>query len=439
MPSTAKLRKSSASLPETETSTSKPLPDLAHFKEGLLEQVRIAGGVKAFLQGQDFIKTLIKSAAEVLLEAEMEAHIGYEKHAKNKKGENHNARNGTTEKTVRGDFGEIQIATPRDRDGSFSPQLIAKRQTEMGHFSEKIISLYGRGMTTREIEQHLYEIYGIDISPQFISHATACLQEEINEWQSRPLEPLYPILYVDGLRVSVKSGNNQGPILKKCVYVVLGVSLTGCQEVLGFWIEENEGAKFWLKVLNDLKSRGLKDIIVACGDGLKGLPEAFAAVYPKADVQLCVVHQIRNACKFVSYKDRKKFCADMRPIYTAPTLESAEFALSQFEQTWQTKYPMSIASWKNNWEKLTTFFSYPVELRKLIYTTNAIESLNAQLRKNIKNRKVFPNDDSLVKLLFLNVKNFTNRWTRKHGWDMVLNQLSILFPERLSGEVLNNL
>jgi transposase-like protein len=397
--------------------------------------VKAAGGTKEFLKGGDFIQNLIKSAFQSLLNVEMDEHLGYERHVRS---EGTNARNGKKSKTIRGDFGEVEIETPRDRDGSFDPQIIKKRQTSVGNFSDKIVSLYARGMSTREIEEHLREMYGIEVSAQFISRATDRMQAEVIEWQNRPLDPVYPVVYVDGLHVSVRSGNNAGSVVKKCVYVVLGVSCSGRQEVLGLWIEESEGARFWLKVFNDLKARAVQDIFILCGDGLKGLPDAVESVFPKTDVQLCVVHQIRNATRFVSYKDRKEFCADMRPIYTAPTLDGAELALLEFEEKWGRRYPMSIASWKNNWVRLTTFFKYPVELRKIVYTTNTIESLNAQMRKNTSNRKVFPNDDAVIKILFLNVRNFTNRWTKRQGWDMVMNQLSVIFGERLSPEIVGN-
>lgn len=409
--------------------------DAKAFESVLKAQVKAAGGTKEFLKGGDFIQNLVKSAFQSLLNVEMDEHLGYERYDRS---EGTNARNGKKSKTIRGDFGEVEIETPRDRDGSFDPQIIKKRQTSIGNFSDKIVSLYARGMSTREIEEHLREMYGIEVSAQFISRATDRMQGEVIEWQNRPLDPVYPVVYVDGLHVSVRSGNNAGSVVKKCVYVVLGVSCSGRQEVLGLWIEESEGARFWLKVFNDLKARDVQDIFILCGDGLKGLPDAVESVFPKTDVQLCVVHQIRNATRFVSYKDRKEFCADMRPIYTAPTLDGAELALLEFEEKWGGRYPMSIASWKNNWVRLTTFFKYPVELRKLIYTTNTIESLNAQMRKNTSNRKVFPNDDAVIKILFLNVRNFTNRWTKRQGWDMVMNQLSVIFGERLSPEIVGN-
>ncbi|MEW5959550.1 MAG: IS256 family transposase [Chloroflexota bacterium] len=400
------------------------------FKKHLREQVRAAGGTKAFLAGQDFLKNLVKMGTEALLQLEMEEHLGYAKHDPEGQGSG-NSRNGLSAKTIRGDFGEVEIQTPRDRNASFEPQLVKKRQTNVDNFSEKVVSLYARGMSTREIEDHLRQMYQVDISPQFISRATEKMQSEVTEWQNRPLERVYPVVYVDGLRVPVRSAEN-GPVLKKCVYIVLGVGCAGRQEVLGLWVEETEGARFWLRVFNDLKARGVADILILCGDGLKGLPEAVANVYPQADVQLCVVHQIRNATKFVSFKDRKPFCRDMRPIYTAPTVEAAEAALREFAAKWEVRYPMSIASWKNNWELLTAFFKYPVELRKIVYTTNAIENLNAQLRKNTANRKVFPNDDAVIKLLYLNIVNFSNRWTKRQGWDIVMNQLAVIFGERLA-------
>ena len=402
--------------------------DAKAFTEGLKAQIKAAGGTAAFYKQNDIIKQLTQATFQAMLDTEMEEHLGYGVNDREaKKGSN--SRNGKGSKKIRGDFGELEIETPRDREGTFEPQLIKKRQTSVGDFTDKIVSLYARGMTTREIEDHLREMYGIEVSPQFVSRATERMQGEITEWQNRLLDSVYPVVYVDGLRVSVRSGNT---IVKKCVYIVLGISCAGKQEVLGLWIEENEGAKFWLKVFNDLKARSLEDIMILCGDGLKGLPEAVESVYPKTDVQLCVVHQIRNATKFVPYQDRKKFCADMRPIYTSPTIDAAELALLELEEKWGKKYPMSIASWKANWVLFTAFYKYPVEMRKTIYTTNAIEGLNAQLRKNTSNRKVFPNDESVIKILFLNIENFTKKWTKRQGWDTLMNQLSIMFPERLT-------
>jgi len=406
------------------------LQDAEALKKLLMAQVRASGGSQA-LDAKALVQNLVKQTFEALLEVEMEEHLGYIRYASEGR-RSGNSRNGSTAKTIRGDFGEIEIGTPRDRNGDFEPKIIGKRQTSVGNFTDIVVSLYARGMSTREIEEHVKQLYGIDISPQFVSRATEQVQQQITDWQSRPLERVYPVVFVDGLRVAVRTDKG---ILKKCVYTVLGVGIGGRQEVLGLWIEETEGARFWLKVFNDVKARGVQDILVLCGDGLTGLPDAVRTVYPLTDVQLCVVHQVRNATKFVSYKDRKPFCAAMRPIYTAPTIEAAELALDRFEQSWGARYPMSVASWRNHWDGLTAFFKYPVDFRRLIYTTNAIESLHSQMRKNIATRKVFPNDDAVIKILFLNIRNFSNRWSRRQGWDIVMNQLAVLFGDRLKPEV----
>lgn len=407
--------------------------DSEGFQKALLAEVKKAGGTENFYKqaggAASLAQSIMKPFYQALLDAEMAEHLGYEKDEPGGKGAG-NSRNGRGSKKIRGDFGEVEISTPRDRNGSFDPKIVKKREASVGNFTEKIISMYSRGMTTREVEEHLQEIYGIEVSPQFISRATQTVEQEITEWQNRQLDSVYPVVYVDGLRVPIRDASKG--VISKCVYIVLGISVSGRQEVLGLWIEDTEGARFWLKVFNDLKARKVEDIIILCGDGLKGLPEAVQAVYPKTDVQLCVVHQIRTATKFVAFKDRRKFCNDMRPIYTAPTIESAELALENFAATWESSYPMSVASWRKNWTLLTAFLKYPVELRKTIYTTNAIESLNAQLRKNTANRKVFPTEDSVIKILFLNLRNFTNKWNKRHGWDIVMNQLSILFPDRLN-------
>lgn len=417
------------------TEETPPVIDPKELLKSLRGEIKAAGGTKAYIEGAGgrdaLVRNFMKPFLEILLETEMEEHLGYEKHSPEEK-KISNRRNGRGSKTVRGDFGEVELDTPRDREATFEPQIIEKRQSSFGSFTDKVISLYARGMSTREIEEHLKEIYGIDVSPQFISRATERLSEEFIEWHNRPLERLYAVVYVDGLRVAVKSGDNKGPVTKKCVYVVLGIAIDGKQDVLGLWIQETEGARFWLKVLNDLKARGTEDILILCGDGLTGLPEAVSSVYPLTDIQQCVVHHIRNVTRFVAWKDRREFCADMRPIYTAPTIEAAELALEHFAQKWSSKYPNSVESWRRHWDKLTAFYKYPVEMRRFIYTTNSIESLNAQLRKNISNRKVFPNDDSLLRLLFINLRNFSRRWTKRHGWDIVMNQLSLMFAQRIN-------
>jgi transposase-like protein len=409
-----------------EAAVSSRVEDAKNFKKVLMDQVRAGGGTKT-IDTKRLFQTLVKDTLEAFLELEMEEHLGYAKHDPEGRGSG-NSRNGAMPKTVRGDFGEIEIETPRDRNSSFEPKAVAKRQTSVGNFSEAIVSLYARGMTTREIEQHVQEIYGVEVSPQFVSRVTEQLQQQITEWQSRPLERVYPIVFVDGLRVAIRTEKG---VLKKCVYTVLGVSIAGRQEVLGLWIEETEGARFWLRVFNDLKARGVQDVLILCGDGLTGLANAVESAFPQTDVQLCVVHHIRNVTKFVSWKDRKPLCAAMRPIYSAPTVEAAELALGQFEQSWGARYPMSVSAWRTHWDGLTTFLKYPVELRRMIYTTNAIESLHSQMRKNISSRKAFPTDESVIKILFLNIRNFTNRWTKRQGWDIVMNQLMVIFGDRL--------
>ena len=404
--------------------------DAKQLQQQIYQHIRSKGGTAA-VGGEAFLQQIVRTTMQALLDAEMTEHLGYDKHHPGPESSG-NSRNGYGSKKLRGDFGEVVIQTPRDRDASFQPQVVGKRQTSVGNFSGKIVSLYARGLTTREIQQHLEEIYGIDVSPEFISRITMRIQDELLAWQNRPLQELYPIIYVDGMFISVRDGEGSGKVLKKCLYTVLGVDASGQQDVLGLWIAESEGARFWLKVLNDLKSRGARDVIILCGDGLPGLPDAAQAVFPKADVQLCVVHQIRSATRFVSWKHRKRFCADMRQIYTAPTLQAATAALEELDQTWGAQYPMSIASWRNHWENLTTFFRYPPELRGLIYTTNSIENLHGVLRKNTRSRRVFPSDDSAIRLHYLNVKNTMKRWKKRNGWDTVINQLAIMFPERIN-------
>ena len=415
---------------QQELTVANLLGDGEEFKKQLMDKLRNRGGTAA-VDSKKFFQVLVQQTLEALLELEMEEHLGYAKNDAIGRG-TANSRNGHGAKTVRGDFGEVRIEPPRDRNGTFEPKIVPKRQTSVGNFTDLIISLYARGMTTREIEEHIREIYGTEISPQFVSRATEQVQQQITDWQSRPLERVYPIVFVDGLRVAVRSDKG---VVNKCVYKVLGVAVSGRQEVLGLWIEETEGARFWLKVLNDLKARGVRDILILCGDGLAGLPEAATSVYPFVDVQLCVVHHIRNCTRFVSYKDRKSFCAAMRPIYTAPTLEAAQLALDHFDAMWSPRYPMAAVSWRKNWDRLTAFFKYPVELRRIVYTTNAIESLHSQMRKNISSRKVFPNDDSVIKILFLNIRNFSNRWSRRQSWDIVMNQLAVMFEDRLKPEL----
>ncbi len=422
-----KQKRQSKKQPEGSTPESSFKPDV--YQEVLEEYIREQGGASA-VGGPAFVKKLMGRTFQALLNAEMEEHLGYAKGDRSAKATD-NARNGSTPKTVRSDFGPLEISTPRDREGSFEPKAVAKRERSVEGFAEKIVSLYTRGLTTREIGEHLKEIYGVEASPAFISRATEKVLEEVVAWQNRTLDRVYPVLYMDGLRISVRQDHR---ILKKVIYIALGVTITGHQEVLGLWIAENEGAAFWVNVLSELKARGVEDILIACVDGLKGLPEAIETAFPQADVQLCVVHQIRNSTKFISYKDRRPFCKDLKNVYGAPTADAARQALDELADTWESKYPSSVKSWKANWERLTTFFRYPPELRRIIYTTNSIESLNSQLRKNTSNRKVFPSDEAAFKLLYLNIRNLTKKWSHRKGWDMVMNQLTMLFPDRLPME-----
>ena len=406
--------------------------DVATFQDELGKRLQAIVQTQSGVgDGHDFVKKLTQEVYNAMLEAEMKEHLGYGWHEPEGRGSG-NSRNGKLSKKVIADVGELAIETPRDRNGTFEPKIIGKRQTKLNHFSGKIISLYARGLTTREIEEHLQEIYGIDVSESFISRVTDEVKERVTEWQNRPLESLYSVIYFDGIRFNVRE---DGRVKNKVVYVCYGLSVSGQPDVLGLWISENEGAGFWLGICNELKSRGVRDILIACVDGLSGLPEAIESVFPQVDVQLCVVHQIRAVCKYINWKDRKDFCQDMKAIYGAPTLEAADLALEQLDEKWGKKYPAAIKSWRQNWVRLTAFFKYPIELRVLIYTTNAIENLNSVLRKNTRNRKVFPSDDALMKILYLNIFNITTKWTVKQNWGIIFNQLSMLYDQRIGNIV----
>jgi len=374
------------------------------------------------------LKELTKALLERALEAELTDHLGHEKHAPvTTKGGN--ARNGKSAKTIKGEFGRLPIEVPRDRDSSFEPIIIPKGQTRFAGFDDKIISLYARGMTTREIQGHLEEIYGVEVSPTLISSVTDAVAEEVKIWQNRPLDALYPIVYMDAVRVKVR---DNGHISNKAVYLALGVTMDGIKEVLGMWVAENEGAKFWLQVVTELKNRGVEDIFIACVDGLKGFPEAIEAVFPRTQIQLCLVHMVRHSLKYVSWKQRKEVAADLKMIYQSATAEQAEMNLTAFEAKWDESHPSIGQSWRRNWERITPFFAYPTEIRKVIYTTNAIESLNMSLRKVTKNRGSFPNDAAMFKLLYLALNNIAKKWTLPiRDWKAALNRFSILFEDRM--------
>ena len=373
------------------------------------------------------LKQLTKAVLERALEAEMTEHLGYEKHdpAGQHQG---NPRNGKSRKTLKGDFGELELETPRDRPATFAPKIVGKRQTRWTGFDDKIISMYARGMTTREIQGHLEEIYGIEVSPMLISNATEAVIEEVKQWQNRPLEQLYPIVYLDALMVKVR---DEGHIQNKAIYVVLGVNLEGQKEVLGLWVAQTEGAKFWLQVLTELKNRGVQDIFIACVDGLKGFPEAIESVYPQTEVQLCIVHLVRASLNYVPWKLRKSAAADLQSIYRATTVAEAERQLAELEAKWKA-YPSVSQVWRRNWPRITPFFNYPPDIRRAIYTTNCVESLNRSLRKIIKIRGGFPNEEAALKLLFLALRQAAKKWTMPiYHWREALNHFTILWPDRM--------
>ena len=374
------------------------------------------------------LKQLTKALVERALQAEMAEHLG---HGKNESVTNtsRNTRNGTSSKTLKGEFGELPIEIPRDRHGSFEPQLIPKHQTRWNGFDDKILSLYARGMTVREIQSHLEEMYGTEVSPSLISSVTDAVIEEVKAWQSRPLDTLYPIDYMDCIHVKVR---DSGAVRTKAVYLALGINLAGEKELLGIWIAQTEGAKFWLQVVTELKNRGIQDIFIACVDGLKGFPEAIETVYPKTAVQLCIVHMVRYSLNYVSWKLRAEVAAGLKSIYTAATQEEAERQLDEFEQKWGVDYPSIVKSWRSNWQRIIPFFDYPPEIRKVIYTTNAIESVNMSLRKITKNRGSFPSDDALLKLFYLAINNISKKWTMPiRDWKAALNRFNIQFEDRM--------
>jgi putative transposase len=374
------------------------------------------------------LKQLTKAIVERALQAELAAHLGHDKH-ETVVNVNGNTRNGSSAKTLKGDFGALPLDIPRDRDGSFEPQLIAKHQTRWTGFDDKILSLYARGMTVREIQSHLEEMYGTEVSPTLISSVTDAVMDEVKSWQARPLDALYPIVYLDCIHAKVRDA---GTVRVKAVYLALGVNLNGDKELLGLWVAQTEGAKFWLQVVTELKNRGVQDIFIACVDGLKGFPEAIEAVFPKTTVQLCIVHMVRHSLNFVSWKLRKTVAADLRAIYTAATAEEAEIRLAEFDAKWGAEYPPIVQSWQRNWERIVPFFDYPAEIRKVIYTTNAIESVNMSLRKVTKTRGSFPTDDALIKLFYLAIRNISKKWTMPiQNWKAALNRFTIMFDERM--------
>lgn len=378
---------------------------------------------------QSKLKRLFAGTIEQMLEAEMDEHLGYEKH--NNEGDNSgNSRNGYNHKTITSDYGESEIAVPRDRNGEFEPRVLEKRQTRTDEIEQKIMAMYAKGMSQRDIEDNLREIYGADMPQTLISKITDKILPEVNEWQNRPLEPIYPIIYFDGIMFKSRRDNQ---IVSKCVYSVLGIDMNGQKDILGIWISENEGASFYAAICSDLKKRGVQDIFIACHDNLKGLGEAVNAIFPKTKQQLCIVHQIRNSTRFVQWKDRKSICSDLKKIYGATNLDEAEYAKEEFGEKWNGKYPSILRSWDANWAELTTFFNYPEEIRRLIYTTNAVEAYHRMVRKFTKTKSIFPTDDSIRKVVFLSAKEITKKWTMApRDWAMAYSQIMIYFADRFA-------
>jgi putative transposase len=373
------------------------------------------------------LKQFTKALLERALNAELTMHLGYKKHEPAGYGSG-NTRNGKSKKTVKGEFGELELEVPRDRQSTFEPQIIAKGQTRFSGFDQKILALYSRGMTVRDIQAQLEEMYGVEVSPTLISNVTDAVWEEVQAWQGRPLDTLYPIVYFDALYVKMRES---GQVQNRAVYVALGVNLEGAKEVLGLWTSNHEGAKFWLQVLTDLKSRGVQDVFIACVDGLKGFPEAIESVFPKAQVQLCIVHLVRASLNYVNWKERKRVAADLRNVYRAATVEQAQWELQNFAAQWDGKYAPIAKLWRQHWERVIPFFAFPAEIRKVVYTTNAVESLHMTLRKVIKTRGSFPNEDAARKLLYLALRNVSKKWSTIQGWREALNCFAILWPERM--------
>ena len=374
------------------------------------------------------LKQLTKQLLERAMAAEMTEHVGYDKH--DSAGHNSgNSRNGKSAKTIKGTFGEIALETPRDRNGTFEPQIIEKHQTRFTGFDKNILSLYSRGLSTREIQQHLEEIYGVEISPGLISSVTDEVHDEVRTWQNRQLDAVYPIMYLDAIQFKVR---DNGHVRNKAIYLAIGVTMEGLKEVLGLWVAQTEGAKFWLQVVTELKNRGVNDIFIACVDGLKGFPEAIESVFPQTEVQLCIVHLVRHSLNYVGWKQRKEVATDLKLIYKAATDVEAEQRLAEFSRKWDAKFPMIAKSWRSNWTRVIPFFAHPPEIRKIIYTTNAIESLNMSLRKVTKARGSFPNDEAVSKLLYLALRNIAKKWTRPLAdWADALNRFAIIYEGRL--------
>jgi putative transposase len=408
--------------------TTQPLSnrDRAAAKQEFIDSLLEGCSSEEDLFGPEGVFTKLKGAVmERLLEAEISEHLGHDKQGRRRSS---NSRNGHSSKTVQTETGPVEIQVPRDREGTFEPKLVKKHQRRLEGFDEKVIALYARGMTQRDIQQHLRELYGTDVSPDLISRATEGVMDEFRAWQTRPLEPVYPVVYLDALFVSVRDG---GQVTKRAFYVALGVRVDGTRDVLGLWVAGSEGSKFWLTILTELQSRGVQDVLFICADGLTGLPQAIEAAFPKAVHQTCVVHLIRSALRFVAWGDRKLVSAALRPVYHAESEQAAELALEEAARQLDARYPSVVRTFRARWAEFVPFLSYPPELRRMLYTTNAVESLNSQLRKTLRQRGPFPNDEAVFKLLFLAIRNAKVHWKRPVTWTRMLVQLDILFEGRL--------
>jgi putative transposase len=399
--------------------------------DALMAQVESEG--LELLGPNGVLREITKRVMEAALDAERTDHLGYERGDPAGRGSG-NSRNGTSPKRVLTDAGDIDLDVPRDRAGTFEPKLVPKNERRLSQFNELICGLVAKGMSVRDVQDHLHTAYGVDISPELVSKITDAVLPEMREWQNRQLDPVYPILYLDAIVVKVRE---DGAVINKAVHIALGVDLEGRKNVLGMWLERNEGAKFWLSVLTEIKNRGVNDVLIVCTDGLTGFGDAIEAVWPKATVQTCVVHLIRNSMKFVNYKERTKVIQSLRPIYAAPTVEAAAIALDAFEAEWGKRYPAIVALWHRNWERFIPFLAFDAEIRKIIYTTNAIESLNYQLRKITKTKGHFPTDDSVLKLLYMGIRNIGSKRSGAAGtgtreWQLALNAFAIAYPDRIT-------
>lgn len=400
--------------------------DLEQLKAHVTE---LAKGLKSEADLSSLTQQLVKMTVEAALGAELDEHLGYEKHDPTGRGSG-NSRNGTTKKRLKGQHGEVEVAAPRDRAGTFEPQFVRKGQTRLTQMDDQILALYAKGLSTRDIVDAFKEMYDADVSSTLISKVTDRVLETVVEWQNRPIDPVYPIVYLDCIVLKIRHNKS---VINKSMYLALGINMEGQKELLGLWLAETEGAKFWLSVLTELKNRGLQDILIACVDGLKGFPEAIAAEYPQTKIQLCIVHMVRNSLKYVSWKDYKAVTADLKQIYQAPTEEAAALELERFAEKWDGAYPQISKSWRSHWPNLITLFEYPPDIRRVIYTTNAIESLNSVIRKATKQRKLFPSDDSAMKVVYLAIQAASKKWTMPiRNWKAALNRFMIDFGDRLA-------